>query len=56
MRCEKQINYLFFLNRDKYNRATEKIERVLRDMYQRGIKEGRKQKSKAVKDFLNSSV
>ena len=48
MNFDKQISYLFHLNRDDYNRADRKIEKVLREVFERGRKIGKKEERKAI--------
>ena len=54
MNFEKQIRYLLHLNRDDFNRADRKIEKVLLQVFERGKKVGKKEQKKQTMSFIKS--
>lgn len=52
MNFDKQISYLFHLNRNDYNRADRKIEKVLMQIFEQGKKAGQKEEQKIMKIIL----
>lgn len=52
MNLRKQISYLFRLNRDDFNRADRKIEKVLREVFEKGRKAGIKENKKSIMSMV----
>lgn len=48
MNFEKQIWYLFKLNRSDFNRADRKIEKVLNEVFEQGKKAGKKEQCEII--------
>ncbi len=47
----KEIWYLFKLNRNEYNTAERKIDKLLIEVYNKGIKAGRKEQANKTIQF-----
>ncbi|MFA5152082.1 MAG: hypothetical protein WC554_05960 [Clostridia bacterium] len=53
---KKQIWELFKLNRNDFNKADLKIERILREVYERGKKDGKKENLKLMQIFFRCNL
>lgn len=52
MNFDKQIWYLFKLNRNDFNRTERKIKKVLNDIFEQGKKAGKKEERKLIKTII----